>query len=76
VVVRRTRRVSPSSNSIIKVVSEAWTVTVWWAWARPRETRWPATKTTPGGGDAPLPAVVDHLEQARADVLAFTAFQK
>jgi hypothetical protein len=29
-----------------------------------------------GGGDAPLPAVVDHLEQARADVLAFTAFQK
>jgi len=30
-VVRRTTRVQPSSNFIAKMVSEAWTVTVWWA---------------------------------------------
>ena len=34
VVVRRMTRVSPSANSMARVVPETRTVTVWWLWMR------------------------------------------
>src|SRR6266545_8297941 len=47
VVVRRTILVSPSENSMARVVSETSTVTVWCLCIRPRATFWPQTMTTP-----------------------------
>jgi hypothetical protein len=46
VVVRRTTRGSASSNSIARVVSETWTVTVYPAWTRPRAIFRPQTTMT------------------------------
>src|SRR5215813_4090954 len=47
VVVRRMTRVSPSANSMARVVPETRTVTVWWLWMRPRAIFCPATMITP-----------------------------
>jgi hypothetical protein len=47
VVVRRTTRVSASSSSIARVVSETAIATVCPAWIRPRAIFWPQTTITP-----------------------------
>src|SRR5215203_6851111 len=53
VLVRRMTRVSPST-SIARVDSATWTVTLWWAWVRPRATCCRATVITPGARGSAL----------------------
>ena len=82
VVVRRTTRVSPSASSMASVVSETWTVTVRWAWTRPRAIFWPQIMITPlfearrcvrtgsidgrGGGPAGRTEIFPHLSYTMA----------